>query len=213
MSVALLVIAKAPSPGRSKTRLCSPREAALLAEAALLDTLDAVDRAPVPGRRVLVLDGELGPWLPHGWDVVGQRGRDLAERIANAFAEVGAPALLVAMDTPQLTPALVASAARVLLEPGVGAVLGPASDGGYWAVGLREPDAAAFRGVPMSSPHTLSAQRRRLDELGTTWRELPELRDVDTFDDAVKVASLVPRSRFARALQGVLDGSLVGARP
>lgn len=62
----LLVIAKEPRPGRVKTRLTppfSPRQAAALAEAALVDTLLAVAAAPVR-RRVLVLDGTPGPWLP-----------------------------------------------------------------------------------------------------------------------------------------------------
>ncbi|NEA82606.1 glycosyltransferase, partial [Actinospica acidiphila] len=72
--VTLLVIAKEPRPGRVKTRLTppfTPEEAAALAEAALADTLDAVARTPAR-RRVLVLDGSPGPWLPAGVEVVPQ---------------------------------------------------------------------------------------------------------------------------------------------
>jgi len=68
----LLVIAKQPLPGRVKTRLvppCTPGQAAALAEAALADTLHTVLAAPAR-RRVLVLDGEPGPWLPPGFDIV-----------------------------------------------------------------------------------------------------------------------------------------------
>src|SRR5687767_10869590 len=101
----ILVIAKAPDAGGVKTRLCppcTPVEAARIAEAALCDTLDAV--VAVPGAEaVVVLDGDVGPWLPDGMRVVTQRGDGLAERLANAFDDVGAPSVLIGMDTPQVT--------------------------------------------------------------------------------------------------------------
>jgi rSAM/selenodomain-associated transferase 1 len=206
VSVAVIVLAKSPAPGRSKTRLCppcTPAEAAALAEAALVDTLGAVEGASGIGRRILALEGAPGPWLGLAWQVVPQRGGGLQERLAAAFADVGGPALLVAMDTPQVSPYLIERAAASLEAPGVEAVLGPASDGGYWAIGLREPNSSVFRGVPMSTPLTLAAQRRRLVSLGIARRELPELRDVDTFRDAVEVASSAPWSRFARELAGL----------
>lgn len=211
MNVALLILTKTPEPGRSKTRLCPPctaEEAAILAEAALLDTLDAGERAAGLGRRVLALDGDVGPRIPRGWEIVPQRGNGQAERIANAFEDVGGPAFLVGMDTPQLTGALLTRSAERLLDTGVGAVLGPACDGGYWAIGLREPDRRVFEGVPMSTAWTLASQRRRLQGLGIAYRELPELRDVDTFDDALEVAALAPGTRFAGALASLGETSV-----
>src|SRR5205823_333854 len=83
---------------------------------------------------------------------------------ANAFADLGRPAVIVGMDTPQVSTAALHAALRALESSG--AVLGPAADGGYWAIGLREPDSRALLGVPMSSPHTLEAQRRRLRAVG-----------------------------------------------
>jgi hypothetical protein len=204
VSVALLVLAKSPAPGRSKTRLCPPcsfDQAACLAEVALLDTLEAVEAARTPGRRVLVLDGEPGPWRRPGWDVLAQRGRGLDERLANAFADAGGPGLLVGMDTPQITPALLRASVDTLCDRG--AVLGRAEDGGYWAIGLREPDPAVFLGVPMSTASTFRAQRRRLRSLGIGCEELPPLRDVDTIDDAWAVAARAPTSRFARTLDAI----------
>lgn len=198
---ALVVIAKAPVPGRSKTRLsppCSPVEAAALAGAALEDTLSAVARTSV-GRRLLALEGDLAA-TPAGMTVVPQRGGGLGERLAGALLAAGGPALVIAMDTPQVTPALLTGAVRRLCEPGVDAVLGPSRDGGYWAIGARSPDAALFEGVPMSSSRTLEAQRRRLDQLGLRWAELPTLRDVDTMADAEAVAAESPDTRFARVL-------------
>jgi rSAM/selenodomain-associated transferase 1 len=211
VNVALLILTKTPEPGRSKTRLCPPctaEEAAILAEAALLDTLDAGERAAGLGRRVLALDGDVGPRIPRGWEIVPQRGNGQAERIANAFEDVGGPAFLVGMDTPQLTGALLTRSAERLLDTGVGAVLGPACDGGYWAIGLREPDRRVFEGVPMSTAWTLASQRRRLQGLGIAYRELPELRDVDTFDDALEVAALAPGTRFAGALASLGETSV-----
>jgi len=199
---ALVVIAKAPRAGHSKTRLCppcTPREAASLARAALLDTLEAT-RATVAARHVLVLDGEPGDWLADGFDVIPQRGRGLDERLAHAFEDVGAPALLIGMDTPQVTPGDLREGLARLAEPATDAVLGPAPDGGYWAIGLRKPDPRAFVGVPMSTGRTCRAQRARLASLGLRVRDLPALRDVDRIDDARAVAALAPSGRFARAL-------------
>jgi rSAM/selenodomain-associated transferase 1 len=200
-----MVIAKAPQPGRSKTRLCPPCtsvEAARLAEAALADTLEAVVATPGVRRR-LVLDGRPGPWMPTGLGVVPQRGRGLDERLAAAFEDVGGPALLIGMDTPQVTPGLLTDAVSALRQPGVDAVLGSAPDGGYWAVGLGEPDPLVFVGVPMSTSGTAEAQRCRLGSLGLTVAELPELRDVDVIEDAWAVAAQAPASRFTAALHGI----------
>ncbi len=203
--VTLAVLAKAPEAGRSKTRLCppcTPIEAAGLAEAALRDTLAAVAGAPA-ARRLLVLDGEPGAWLPGGFDVLPQCDGGLGRRLAGAFDAVEGPAVLVGMDTPQLTPADLVEATRALLEPGVDAVLGPASDGGYWSIGLRRAGPRVFDGVPMSSAATLAAQRHRLTELGLRHVELAVMRDVDTIADAHAVAGQSPRSAFARELSAL----------
>ena len=202
---ALLVIAKEPLPGRAKTRLtppCTQQEAADLAAAALSDTLDVVARTPTT-RRVLVFDGDARHWTPRGFEVILQRGGGLGERLDSAFFDVDAGALLVGMDTPQLTPQLLIEGMSALEQPGVDAVLGPTEDGGYWGVGFRTPTPGAFTGVPMSSRSTWLRQRSRLDELGLGVHALPRLRDVDTINDARVVAALAPQTRFARALAAV----------
>ncbi|MET8557327.1 DUF2064 domain-containing protein [Streptomyces sp. NPDC004959] len=194
----LLVIAKEPRAGRVKTRLTppfTPAQAAALAEASLADTLHTVAAAPAT-RRVLVLDGAPGPWLPSGFDVVPQCAGGLDERLAAAFAACAGPALLIGMDTPQVTPALL----DVRLAPGE-AVLGPAPDGGFWALGLASPaPAALLHGVPMSTATTGAVLRARLLAAGLRVRDLPPLRDVDTAADAHAVAGEAPRSRFAARL-------------
>ena len=134
----------------------------------------------------------------------------LDERLAGAFAEADGPALLIGMDTPQLTPGLLAVDWRV-----ADAWFGPAADGGFWGLGLRVPDAALVRGVPMSTAGTGAIQLARLNAAGLRVARLPVLRDVDTAADAVSVARLAPRTRFAaqvRELAPVLDPAR-SARP
>jgi rSAM/selenodomain-associated transferase 1 len=201
--VSLLVIAKDPRPGRSKTRLCPPcrpEQAARLAEAALRDTLEVVAQTPA-ARRVLVLDGDPERWRRPGLDVIPQRGEGLAQRLGYAFADVDGPALLIGMDTPQLTSELLCDGLDALMR--FDAVLGPANDGGYWSVGLRRPHEDAFRDIPMSCSTTLQRQRERFASLGLATYEQSPLRDVDTIADARAVARAAPHSRFAGVLAQV----------
>nr|WP_256176818.1 DUF2064 domain-containing protein [Kitasatospora aureofaciens] len=208
----LLVIAKAPVPGRVKTRLtppCTPEQAAALAEAALTDTLHTLAAVPA-GRRLLVLDGEPGGWLPAGWEVVPQSGGGLDERLAAAFAHAArlapdTPALLVGMDTPQLSAAALAEPLSATERSGVDAWYGPAADGGFWALGLARPTpqlaAQLLHGVPMSTPQTGARLLDRLSAAELTIHQLPMLADVDTVQDAVRVAAEAPHSRFAARLR------------
>ncbi|MFF7146103.1 DUF2064 domain-containing protein [Streptomyces nodosus] len=203
----LLVLAKEPVPGRVKTRLTppyTPQEAAALAEAALTDTLHTVLSAPAR-RRILVLDGAPGPWLPPGFDIMLQEPGGLDERIAAAFSHCDrGPALLVGMDTPQMTADLLTSVGR----DGHDAWFGPAADGGFWALGLAAPSGAAtlVQGVPMSADNTGEVQRRRLVEAGLNVCDLPMLRDVDTAADAAAVATSCPSSsRFVATLNSLAE--------
>ncbi len=204
MRAQLLVLAKEPLPGRAKTRLTPPLhpdQAARVARAALLDTLDAV--ASVRGvARTVVLDGSPDGWLPAGFAVLPQRPGALGDRLTGAFADAHAalpvPMLLVGMDTPQVTPALLRDALDALLSPGTGAVLGHAHDGGWWALGLHAPLNGVFDGVPMSTDTTGADQRARLDALGMATTTLPSLRDLDHVEDVPVLAALQrPPGRLA----------------
>jgi uncharacterized protein len=198
VSPVLIVIAKAPVAGRVKTRLtppCTPDQAASLACAALQDTLDAAALATRADRLVLALDGTPGAWVPDAFEILAQRGGGLAERLAAAFADVGEPAFLVGMDTPQLTPALLDAGLDAVAAGG--SAFGAALDGGYWGIGLPAPDAVVFAGVPMSSSRTGIIQRAQMTLRGLHPQILPPLLDVDTFDDALAVAALAPATRFA----------------
>jgi len=209
LAAQVMVIAKEPVPGRVKTRLTppyTPAEAAVLAEAALADTLAAVGRASV-GRRVLALDGTPGRWLPPGFDVIGQRGGGLDERIAWALADARAgwpaPAVLIGMDTPQVTPGLLTAAAEPLISGAADASLGMAEDGGFWLLGLGDIEPALVLGVPMSRSDTGALQLARLEEAGLRVALLPELADVDTADEAERIAAATPGSRFATCVRAL----------
>lgn len=213
LAAQLMVIAKEPVPGRVKTRLTpayTPAEAAELAEAALADTLTAVAEASVT-RRILALAGSPGRWLPPGFDVIAQRGGGLDERLAWALADALVtspdPLVFIGMDTPQVTPALLAQAVEPLVSGTADATFGMAEDGGFWLLGLREADPALILGVPMSQPDTGSRQLARLKQAGLRVRMLPELADVDTVTEAEHIAAVTPGSRFAACMARLRHGA------
>lgn len=198
----IVVIAKEPIPGRVKTRLCPPftlDEAAEIAKAALLDTLDAA-LASDACKVVLALDGSEMSWLPTGIEVMPQRGDGLGERLASVFEDLGGPGLVIGMDTPQIVAMDIDHGLALLAEDDCDAVLGPAADGGYWSIGLTAPDERAFDGVPMSRADTRLHQVEALRSLGWRVRELRELVDVDDHAGALIAAAQAPGSRFAAVL-------------
>jgi hypothetical protein len=203
LNVQLLVFAKQPVPGRVKTRLCPPcthRQAAAVAAAALRDTIAAADAASSK-RRTLVINGRYEP--PPGWVVAPQRGAGMGGRIARAFADTAVgdvPSLLIGMDTPQVTPALLAEVADGLRH--ADAVLGPAEDGGWWTLALREPrHASVVRDVAMSTQDTGALTAAALRRRGLTIYMAPTLCDVDTAVDAWIVARACPAGQFAAAVR------------
>jgi len=213
LPVTLLVVAKAPEPGRAKTRLAATvgdRVAADIAAAALLDTLDAVAAAPV-ATRVVALTGDLDRAAGadairqrlESFTVIGQRGDDFANRLANAHADAskafaGRPVLQIGMDTPQVTAELLADCARRLLE--TRAVLGLADDGGWWVLGVRTPAAAeCLRSIPMSRSDTGELTLKALRDNGIDVTPVQPLADIDVVDDIATVRDACePASRFAR---------------
>lgn len=208
----VVVMAKEPVAGAVKTRLCPPLthgQAAALAEAALLDTMDAVSASGARSR-VLALEGRPGAWCRPGFDVIAQRDGDFGMRLAgavdDAWARAPIPVLVIGMDTPQIQgPDLDRAVEPMLGDPSSDgdlpvAVLGPAEDGGYWAIGISYPVAGLFDGVPMSTNRTCAAQLARLGALGVSCELIDGLRDVDEIEDALNVAELAPATRFAALL-------------
>jgi uncharacterized protein len=211
----LIVLAKAPVPGRVKTRLCppaTPQQAAYLAAAALADTLAAVRQVPAT-QVVVALDGRPDAALAAalaGTTVIAQCGGPLGERIAAAHADVarlvpGACTVQIGMDTPQLDPDVLDGCLDAVSRlDGPDTLLGPAADGGWWALALHDPlHADLIRHVPASQADTGARTRAALEAAGLRVAALPELTDVDTMVDAHAVARACPGSRFAAQLAAV----------
>jgi uncharacterized protein len=216
LPVTVLVVAKAPVPGLAKTRLAAKlgdRAAADIAAAALLDTLDAVAQTPASAL-VVAMTGDLGQAC-RGADilerlgsftVIGQRGDDFVERLANAHADAaisGQPVLQIGMDTPQVSAELLTDCARTLLT--TPALLGMARDGGWWVLGVADPATAeCLRDVPMSQADTGAVTLAALRDTGVSVKLVEELHDVDTVDDIPLVrAACRSTSRFAHVTREV----------
>jgi uncharacterized protein len=208
--VTLLVVAKAPEPGRAKTRLAAAvgdRVAAEIAAAALLDTLDAVAAAPVAAR-VVALTGDLSAAAGAAeirqrlasFTVIAQRGDGFADRLANAHADAAAgyPVLQIGMDTPQVTAELLTDCARRLLA--APAVLGLAHDGGWWVLGVQTAAMAeCLRTIPMSQADTGELTLKALRDKGIDVESVQRLADIDVVDDVAAVRDACgPASRFAQ---------------
>jgi uncharacterized protein len=206
-----LLLAKAPVPGQVKTRLArhvGADAAAHLAAAALRDSIEACEAAFGPARCYLALSGDLTTAVDgdelvkrlSGWRLLTQRGATFADRLARAHEDVAAlaaaPVVQIGMDTPQVLPEQLTTAARSLHD--ADAVLGPAEDGGWWVLGLAQPRlAAGLRRVPMSTAKTYEATRRVLEETGARVATTITLRDIDDRADAEAVAAEIPTTLFA----------------
>ena len=183
MSVAVLVFARAPQPGRAKTRLApklgawgAARLHARLTRQALCTAL-AARCGPVElhaAERHAILRRyarELGVPLRL------QRGRDLGERMSHALARARR-AIVIGTDCPELRPADLARAAR-LLQGGAHAVVAPARDGGYVLIGARRSSPRLFEGIEWGGERVYDDTVRRLEGLRWSWRALREMQDVD----------------------------------
>jgi len=185
---ALLVVAKRPAPGRTKTRLTpplTPDVAAQLYEAFLCDTLDIMRR--VPGARPIIA------YLPEGeedyfralapdFDLLLQHGPDLGARLDDALAHCLSDgygrAVIMDSDSPTLPAEYLAQAFTALDK--ADAVLGPCEDGGYYLIGLKRPAPRLLREVQMSTPHVVRDTLALAEAEGLTVAQLPVWYDVDT---------------------------------
>jgi glycosyltransferase A (GT-A) superfamily protein (DUF2064 family) len=198
----LVLVAKEPLPGKAKTRLNPPltlEQAAELAAACIDDTLAAVASLPT-GRRILFFEGARPPAAAADFELIEQPFGTLDVRLGALFDACSGPTVLIGMDTPQLSTQDLAPAFRSWPDD-IDAWFGPAADGGFWALGMREPRGDLIRGVPMSQLETGRTQFDRLEAAGMKVGLLATLTDVDTIEDALTVAAEAPNSRFARALR------------
>jgi rSAM/selenodomain-associated transferase 1 len=205
MTALLIIFAKEPRPGQVKTRLSPPlslQEAAQLYHSFLVDILEEMSRGPE--MRLAVAFSPPGAEAifrglsPPGTDLFPQEGADLGERMARAFewgfGAGGGPVLLRGSDVPDLPGAMVAEAREVLAAGRAEVVLGPATDGGYHLVGLREPQPALFRGPVWSSSTVLADTLDLARRLDLRVHLLVPWPDIDTIDN---LRTFVQRGRAA----------------
>lgn len=198
---AIAVMAKAPQPGRSKTRLCPPLQpegAAFISAAFLRDITENLKLAAksvaiegwvafapagtealfdghlATGTKLLLVDGQ--PDVPP--DVTGL-GRSLLHAFRALLATGASAVCAVNADSPTLPTEYLVSAARTLLAPGERVVLGPTDDGGYYLIGMQRAHARLFGDIAWSTDRVADATRDRAAELGLELVELPSWYDVD----------------------------------
>ena len=189
----VLQFAKAPVPGRVKTRLqpaLGPEGAALLAEHLLRDVARCLAAVPAGWDSVLCVDDPGHPCFRHlvqgkGLDPLPQGEGSLGERMRRACVRVlgDYPAVvLVGSDCPGYDAGYLGMACR-LLEEGTPAVLGPAIDGGYVLIGLRAFPEGLMEGIAWGGADVARDQRARFLACGLRWSELPPRADVDRAGD------------------------------
>jgi rSAM/selenodomain-associated transferase 1 len=201
MPDALVLFAKAPLPGRVKTRLSpllSPEQAAEFHWACVCDTWEKIEQVPVQSRYFYSDNAWTNGHVPASPEQRAlQRGADLGDRMLSCFQELHARGhrrvLIIGSDSPTLPLAYIEQGLDALER--ADAVIGPSEDGGYYAIGCRESYPQMFSGVPWSAGDTLQKTEAGLRALGLRVHLLPAWYDVDTANDLRRLgmeASLPP---------------------
>lgn len=203
-------MAKAPVEGQVKTRLSpplTPRQVAALYRCFLLDRIAQVERCPGVIPIVAYAPRESRPFfrriVPASFHLIPQRGKDLGERMADAFARGFALGLrrivLVGSDTPTLPDLFLHRALRALRR--VDLILGPSPDGGYYLIGLKEAHPSLFEGIAWSTDQVFvqTLERARASHLRVS--RLPAWYDVDTPEDLARLKCELLTVRGERAVQ------------
>jgi rSAM/selenodomain-associated transferase 1 len=189
MRRALVIIGKAPQPGRAKTRLVPPLsgvEAAEVARAFLQDTCALA--ASLGWQQVSLVHAAATEFLTTlGVTLLAQHGQGLGEALAGAFEDHAAfeQTVLIGSDTPDLPREVLEQASRDLITHDV--VIGPAVDGGYYLLGLRRPAPSLFQGIAWSTPAVFAQTLARAEALGLRVARLPVWADVDAPDDLIRL--------------------------
>lgn len=199
---ALVIFAKAPIPGEVKTRLCpplTPDEAATLHGSFVLDMLErtklAVAKLQLPFHRYLACapSSELVFFKimeeRQGVRLLDQGGEDLGQRMHRTFVDLFAKGykqvVIVGTDVPTLPLSVYQEAVAMLSRSDI--VLGPALDGGYYLIGLKQPTEKLFTGVPWSTDRVLAVTQQKAETLGLSVGLTAAWRDVDTIADLLSL--------------------------
>jgi rSAM/selenodomain-associated transferase 1 len=214
---ALVVIARAPSDARGKSRLTRELggDHVALRRALLLDTLDAAQAvadtdlfvAFEPADSIAEIRGLAGD----GARLFPQHGDTLGDRMRNAFDHLFAAGysavVMIGSDLPSLPPSHLVQAFQSVRDEPDPVVIGPATDGGYYLIGLRRPCPALFTSITWGAPDVLTTTIRIAETSGLAVSFVAPWHDVDTMDDLRRVlrdSEGATRTRaWASALQEV----------
>jgi rSAM/selenodomain-associated transferase 1 len=215
----LVVMAKHPTVGTVKTRLAATLGAELACALHLAFVLD--------------LDARLaGLAMPVTWafsppdaafpslvaparclpQVAGDLGMRMDAAIRACFASRGLPVIVIGVDSPHLDLARLLEAAAAL-DSGCDVVLGPARDGGYYLIGLREPDPVPFAGIPWGTPMVLRTTLERLREAGRSVSLLAETFDVDDGEGLAALREVIEGGTVPLPFTGLVLSAVAGAAP
>ena len=198
-STSLVIMARAPRAGHTKTRLMpalTADEAAGLYQAMLLDTIERLGFLPefelwlafTPEDERAWFETNINPGIP----LMPQRGDDLGQRMHHIVEDRhsgGAEAvLIVGADLPTLPAEYVRQAADLLHEDNR-VVLGPTEDGGYYLIGLREPDIRVFERIEWSTASVLQQTLRQAEAAGKSVSTVPSWFDIDEPADLERLRS------------------------
>ena len=209
----LVVVAKAPMPGKVKTRLnpqFTSKEAVDLYRCFLQDrirtinSLKGIDRTiaftPADARDMFI------PFSLNGIRLFSQKGKDLGERLNNIFVEKLADGYdvvsIIDSDTPDLPHWIIKKSFKRLLSGQADVVFGPCYDGGYYLVAMRKPHPELFVGIPWSSDTVLLNSLEKAKKLAVKTDLLPWWNDLDTFEDLIVFYTKYKNQRFERHWAG-----------
>jgi rSAM/selenodomain-associated transferase 1 len=220
---ALIVVAKEPQAGKTKTRLSPPlsgQQAAELYRCFLLDTLELMLRVDIARPFLAYTPDEAEPFFrgfaPAGFEFTPQVGADLGERLDNVLScrlqDGYDQAVVIDSDSPTLPAVLLGQAFRELDAPDVDVVLGPCEDGGYYLIGVKAPRPALFQGIAWSTSTVTAETLHRAEEKGLRVVCLPEWYDVDLYEDLRRVAKELRSlpADVARHTRALLANAQVG---
>lgn len=197
----LIIFVKAPIPGLVKTRLASDigPESALNTYLNLVRVLLSTVRPRTDVELRFTPDDAkalIEPWRQPGWILCPQGPGNLGARLDRAFSDAfqqGARRVLaLGSDCPYVEREDIDLAYKALQDRDV--VLGPATDGGYWLIGLRKPLSSLFRRMPWSQPDLAKETFARARASGVSVKRLRILEDVDDASSHQRFLHWMPAS-------------------
>lgn len=212
LSNCIILFVKYPEKGKVKTRLSAELGAETtryLYECFVSDLIGILEKKRYTFKIAFYPSGsdkKIIPWLGQEHSYLTQKGRDLGERMENAFKEVFLEGfnevLVIGTDIPDLTPSLIDKALKALKRSD--AVIGPCYDGGYYLIGFKKKTflSDTFKGIQWSTELVFKDTMVVFTKKGYKVHVLPKLRDVDRIEDLRDFykRSKKPRCNYSKTL-------------